>query len=75
MKKGTVLIVDDDPHVLQAVGATLGDEYQVVSASSAGEGLEVLSSLQVNTVIADYKMPGKDGLAFLLEVRDLYPGT
>jgi len=75
MKKGTVLIVDDDPHVLQAVGATLGDDYQVVSASSAGEGLEVLSSLQVDTVIADYKMPGKDGLTFLLEVRELYPGT
>jgi DNA-binding NtrC family response regulator len=75
MKKGTVLIVDDDPHVLQAVGATLGDDYQVVSASSAGEGLEVLSSLQVHTVIADYKMPGKDGLTFLLEVRESYAGT
>jgi DNA-binding NtrC family response regulator len=75
MKKGTVLIVDDDPHVLQAVGATLGDDYQVVSASSAAEGMEVLSSLQVNTVIADYKMPGKDGLTFLLEVRESYAGT
>lgn len=75
MKKGTVLIVDDDPHVLQAVGATLGDDYQVVSASGAAEGMEVLSSLRVNTVIADYKMPGKDGLTFLLEARESYPGT
>jgi len=75
MKKGAVLIVDDEPEVLEAVAATLGDDYQVMSAFSAEEGLELLASLKINTVIADYRMPGKDGLTFLLEVKELYGGT
>ena len=71
-----VLLVDDDPD-LRAVTATFlereADRIAVETAPDAAAGLDVLAERDVECIVSDYEMPGKDGLAFLAEVRERYP--
>lgn len=72
----TILLVDDEPDVLNSVKLVLERSPQgirVVTASSGAEGLEVLRGTPVDLVISDFKMPGMDGIEFLVQVRTLHP--
>ncbi len=71
-----VLCVDDEPNVLNAIKRLLMDEpYEVLTAGSGKEGLEVLKKNDVQLIIADYRMPGMTGIDFLRQVRDHWPDT
>ncbi len=74
---GTVMLVDDERMVLTALRSFLQLEtpYQVLSFTSAPEALECLGSERADVVIADFMMPGMDGVRFLTEVRNRYPAT
>jgi GAF domain-containing protein len=67
-----VLHVDDDPTFLD-VAATLlereDDRIEVVTATSAKEGLERLDDAEIDCVVSDYDMPGLNGIDFLERVR------
>jgi signal transduction histidine kinase/CheY-like chemotaxis protein len=76
MRPGTdpirVLHVDDDPAFLD-VAATLlereDDRIEVVTATSADEGLERLDDIDVDCIVSDYDMPGPNGIDFLERIR------
>lgn len=69
-----VLIVDDDPIVREALARGLdGDTYTTVHAESALAALELMRSVQVDAVIADFEMPVMNGGRFLAYVRDMFP--
>gem|GEM_PF-41141 len=70
-----ILCVDDEPGVRRAVERLLLDEnWEILSASSGPEGLEVLERAGVvHAVLADYRMPGMNGAEFLREVRRRRP--
>jgi len=72
-----ILCVDDEVNVLRALQRLfLDDDYEVIAASSAGEGLEVLrSSPPIQLIISDYRMPGLNGVDFLKEVYRHWPET
>ncbi|MEW6417012.1 MAG: response regulator [Nitrospirota bacterium] len=72
-----ILCVDDEKNVLRAIERIFLDEnYEVLSASSADEGLEILNTGKpVQIVISDYRMPGKNGVDFLKEVCERWPDT
>ena len=58
----TVLIVDDDPDVVELFASALGDDYDVVTAASGAEALDVLDSIEtVDVVLLDRRMPGLSG--------------
>ncbi len=59
--KPRVLIVDDVPADLQALGEILGDDYTVVSAGSGLEALRIAETDEVDLVLLDAQMPGMDG--------------
>ena len=62
----TILIVDDEKNYLLVLEDLLLEEgYQVMTADSAGKGLEIVESNDLDVVITDMKMPGMDGMAFL----------
>ena len=72
----TVLIVDDESCVLEAISNMLSTQrYTVLTAESAEEALSILSSQQVDIIITDENMPGISGNELLNIVRHNYPGT
>jgi DNA-binding response OmpR family regulator len=67
----TILAVDDDkwvPEVLRDALTIKG--YQVLTAGSADEALRVLKEKQVDLVLLDLNMPGKNGFALLREMQE-----
>jgi len=71
-----VLLVDDDPLVLEGLKRALHKEtYEVLGATSADAALEILSSKKVDVVVSDEMMPGMLGTEFLTVVCDKYPET
>jgi DNA-binding NtrC family response regulator len=72
----TVLLVDDDLHLLDGICRILRKEpYKIRKATSAEEAIEFLRRQPVDLVISDEEMPGMSGTAFLRHVRDRYPDT
>jgi DNA-binding NtrC family response regulator len=70
----TVLLVDDEPHVTEALKRALRREpYEFVTAVSALAGEEILERQHIDVVISDEQMPGVSGSEFLSKVRKLYP--
>ena len=60
--KKAILVVDDDRQIRQALGKTLRAEgYQVVLAADGQAGIDLLATLQVDLVLLDLSLPGKDG--------------
>jgi len=76
MKKNRILFVDDEPNVTSALKRALRREpYEILSAISAKEGLEILARDPIDVVVSDEKMPGMSGSAFLGEICRKYPDT
>jgi diguanylate cyclase (GGDEF)-like protein/PAS domain S-box-containing protein len=73
-KQSKVLVVDDDPFALRSIADVLGGEsYQVVTAASGSEALDLLRQDSFHLVLADLKMPEVDGLEVLRQARELAP--
>lgn len=71
-----ILIVDDEPLVLETLSEVLSSQgYPVSQASDARAGLDVLAREPHALVLSDIRMPGMDGVEFLREVRKVHPGT
>ena len=68
-----ILFVDDDVNLLQAVKRRYRKKFNIVTASSAKEGLEMLASNQFAVVVSDLQMPEMNGIEFLAKVREEYP--
>ncbi len=66
----TVLVVDDDPDAREVAALILeGAAARVLTAASAGEGLEILSRERPDVIVADIGMPDVDGYDFIRAVR------
>ncbi|CDK41157.1 multi-sensor signal transduction histidine kinase [Halorubrum sp. AJ67] len=72
----SVLLVDDDPDLLAVTASYLereADRIAIETAGNAATGLEALDEFDVECVVSDYEMPGRDGLEFLQAVRERDP--
>jgi len=66
----SVLVVDDDPFILQTVSEILRDEgYQVETAQNALEAARTVARAHPSVVLLDIRMPGLDGPRFARELR------
>jgi thioredoxin reductase (NADPH) len=79
-----IVTVDDDPGVSRAVARDLrrryGEQHRIVRAESGEAALEALREMklrgdQVAVLLADYRMPQMNGIEFLEQAMDLYPGA
>jgi thioredoxin reductase (NADPH) len=76
VRMSTMLAVDDEPDILQALAAYLEATVpglRVVTAASGPEALEHLARGRPDLVLSDYKMPGMTGLELLSQVARLHP--
>jgi len=79
-----ILTVDDDPGVSRAVARDLrrkyGEGHRIVRAESGAVALDALRQMKlrgepVAVLLADYRMPEMNGIEFLEEAMDIYPGA
>jgi len=76
--KHSIMIVDDETSILKAFSRLFRkDNYDILTASSAPEGLDLLKKAErpVSLIISDQRMPGMSGSQFLAEAQKLFPDT
>lgn len=64
-----VLIVDDEPMVVQALQDHFADRYEVDIATSARQAVEILGRRRPDVIFLDIRMPEVDGLTLLKFLR------
>jgi CheY-like chemotaxis protein len=73
VEQKTILVIDDEPDILDIVRMTLEPEgYHVDTACDGLEALESLSRHTPDLILLDIKMPVMDGLAFSREYHSRY---
>jgi PAS domain S-box-containing protein len=71
-----ILLIDDEEGIRKVMGIDLRDAgYEVWTAASGEEGLEIFSRQQPTLVITDIKMPGMDGIEVLRRIKAINPET
>ena len=68
-----ILVVDDESIVLESCKRVLEDCFEVMPARSADAALEVIRRETIGMILLDIKMPGKDGMSLLKEVKEKWP--
>ena len=63
--KHCLLVVDDEPDLVQSVQDLLRYEYRVLGATRAADGLKIVEREQVHIVMTDQRMPEMTGVEFL----------
>ncbi|MEW6534252.1 MAG: HD domain-containing phosphohydrolase [Candidatus Auribacterota bacterium] len=71
-----LLFVDDEPNVLNAIRRQLGRKFDVSTATSGSEGLNLMSNgSSFAVVVSDMRMPEMNGVEFLGKVKQNAPET
>jgi two-component system response regulator AtoC len=71
--KRTILIAEDEEKMRRVLEVNLQDEYRVLLAKDGEEALRIFNENKVNLLLADMRMPERDGLSLLHEVKRLRP--
>jgi PAS domain S-box-containing protein len=73
--KPTVLVVDDEPQILESIHDLLEDDFEVVVSTDATAAVELLRHAQVAVILADQRMPKLSGGEFLAKAREICDAT
>lgn len=72
----TILCVDDEPNILSSLKRLFRSVgYEIETALSGAEGLQILEERKIDLVISDMRMPEMDGAEFLAHVVEKWPLT
>ena len=72
-QKETVLIVDDQPEILNSLERLFKDEYYVLRASGGREALELLTQYEPAVILADQRMPSMTGVQLFAQSLNTHP--
>lgn len=72
-QKESILIIDDDPLIRDALCACLEEYHPVIDKENALNILECVQTNNIRLIFMDIIMPEKEGLETLEEVRNSYP--
>jgi DNA-binding NtrC family response regulator len=68
-----ILFVDDEPLILQSLGVLFESDYEVFTAGSGEEALELIRQHDFQVIISDQRMPGMKGVDLLKAAKQLAP--
>lgn len=72
----TLLFVDDEKQILKSIRRLLLEtDYNIYTAESGEEALQIMRDTKVDLIVADMRMPVMDGYDLLKEVKQKYPTT
>lgn len=71
--KHSLLVVDDEPGIVETVYHMLRLDYDVYTATSAAEAFEVMSAHEIHIVMTDQRMPFMTGVELLAKIKGKYP--
>ncbi|HFG1962368.1 TPA: EAL domain-containing protein [Vibrio cholerae] len=70
----SILLVDDEPAVLNALKRSLRSYFpHVYTANNGQQALELLAKHPIQLVISDFRMPGMNGADLVIEINRRYP--
>lgn len=73
-EKNTLLVVDDDPYVLESVSTLLKEyDYTVHTSQNAGDAVKLVRRIPFDVVLTDIKMPQVTGIELLQEIHRYNP--
>ncbi len=76
MERKKIMVIDDEPLMRITVrDALMAEGYKVVTAETGEKGLEILGEERVDILLTDLKLPDKDGIQILREVKALNQET
>src|SRR5712692_9856020 len=68
-RPASVLIIDDDPSLLESYTVLLEDEFRVHTAATGEDGLACLHREDIDVLLLDLRLPAMDGLEVLRRVK------
>jgi len=71
--KRTILIAEDEEKMRRILELNLQDQYRILLAKDGEEALRMFKGNEVNLLLTDMRMPERDGLSLLHEVKRLRP--
>ncbi len=71
--KRTILIAEDEEKMRRILEINLQDQYRVLLAKDGEEALRLFKENEIHLLVTDLKMPERDGLSLLHEVKRLLP--
>ena len=75
-KRARILLVDDDPNLLQALKRLHGRRYEITTASEPVKAIQIVQKEPAfHVVVCDYQMPGLKGSAVLAKIQSIQPDT
>lgn len=73
--KCSLLLVDDEPYILNTLSALAAKDFDILKADSAEAAIDVFRQREVDIILTDQKMPGLTGVQLLEWVRQHSPKT
>ena len=70
-----ILIVDDEPSVLNSLKRTLRKEHDVILSQDGFSAIQVLNEQEIAVIIADQRMPKMNGVTLLEKAMEIQPDT
>ena len=76
LKEMKILLIDDDEWIRDSLTLFFeGEGCHLVALETAEEGMDALSESSYDIIIADYKLPGMDGLEFFRHLQKTHPNV
>ena len=67
--KDTILVIDDELGPRESLRILFKHKYNVITAEDGDKGIEIVKNRKVDLIILDLRMPGKNGIETLAEIR------
>ena len=73
--KPSVLLIDDEPNILELMRVGLERDFEIETAASAEEAALLTGTRLYDVIVCDQIMPGQNGLEFLMLSAERQPGS